>query len=143
MLCNVKPCNRCNKGWNVQFVIPLLGIHCNYMHCKKPRGQLNGPSFSILLQYVISLYYMHMINIWFKERVTYINKCSKFPIRLIQTCTVHLKKICILHKLDSFYMKGQKGSRLSKFTHFLFIYLFLGGRGAGEQHMRRVKNSRE
>lgn len=61
MLCNVKPCDRCNKGWNVQFVIPLLGIHCNYMHCKKPRGQLNGPSFSILLQYVI---YPYTTCIW-------------------------------------------------------------------------------
>lgn len=79
----------------------------------------------------ISLYYMHMINIWFKKRVTYINKCSKFPIRLLQTCSVHLKKICILHKLDSFYMKGRKGSRLSKFTHFLFIYLFFGRKGGG------------
>lgn len=111
----------------------------------KTKGSTKWPLilYTLTICY-ISLYYMHMINIWFKKRVTYINKCSKFPIRLIQTCTVHLKKICILHKLDSFYMKGRKGSRLSKFTHFLFIYLFFGGgRGAGEQHMRRVKNSRE
>lgn len=133
MLCNVKPCDRCNKGWNVQFVIPLLGIHCNYMHCKKPRGQLNGPSFSILLQRTCYILILHVYDKYDLKRELLIStSVANFPLfRLIQTCTVHLKKICILHKLDSFYMKGRKGSRLSKFTHFLFIYLFFGGKGGG------------
>lgn len=73
------------------------------------------------------------VNIWFKKKVTYINKCSKFPIRLIQTCFVHLKKICILHKLDSNHFTW-KDRRVPGFLNlpifYLFIY-FLGGRGAG------------
>lgn len=95
----------------------------------KTKGSTKWP----LILYTLTICYILIlqVNIRFKKKVTYINKCSKFPIRLIQTCTVHLKKICILHKLDSFYMKGRKGSRLSKFTHFLFIYLFFGGKGGG------------
>lgn len=86
--------------------------------------------YSYNMLYILILHVYDKYDL--KRELLISTSVANFPLfRLIQTCTVHLKKICILHKLDSFYMKGQKGSRLSKFTHFLFIYLFFGGKGGG------------